>query len=160
MNPSTIFAMQFPNKILQLVAAKGYRALGATYKKEKRSIQLEFSSALVIIIMPRHVLVNGCEVADKDLEAHIQALPEVIDDGQGTTEPSITSRNLLRSMALQSDVNKRRRTEGSGINILGWSIRRDRHGYYRAYRRVDGKLLSRYLGKGLDDAKQKLTESA
>jgi len=40
--------------------------------------------------------------------------------------------------------------------INGWSIRQDRHGYFRAYKRVGGKVRSIYLGKNLAGAAEKL----
>jgi hypothetical protein len=41
-------------------------------------------------------------------------------------------------------------------NIAGWTITLDNRGYYRAHRKLSGKLKSIYLGKTLDGAEQKL----
>ena len=35
-------------------------------------------------------------------------------------------------------------------NVAGWSVRKDRDGYYRGKRRFNGKLCSVYLGKVYD----------
>lgn len=41
-------------------------------------------------------------------------------------------------------------------NILGWTLCRDRHGYWRAHRRVAGRLRSIYVGKDVSQAEQKI----
>jgi hypothetical protein len=45
-----------------------------------------------------------------------------------------------------------------GPNLNGWTIRKDKHGYFRAYRKIAGKTKSIYLGKSLVGAELKLTK--
>ena len=42
-----------------------------------------------------------------------------------------------------------------GLNIAGWSIQ-ESGGYFRAFKKVAGKLQGVYLGKNLDGAEQKI----
>ena len=42
-----------------------------------------------------------------------------------------------------------------GLNIAGWSIQESK-GYFRAFKKVAGKMQAVYLGKNLDDAETKI----
>lgn len=42
-----------------------------------------------------------------------------------------------------------------GLNIVGWNVQ-ESLGYYRAFRKVGGKMKAVYLGKNLDGAEQKI----
>ena len=42
------------------------------------------------------------------------------------------------------------------LAISGWSIQQDRHGYFRAFRKIGGKLKAIYLGKSLDGAEERI----
>lgn len=50
------------------------------------------------------------------------------------------------------------RSKQASCNIRGWSVRQDKKGFYRAYKRIQGKVTSLYLGKSLDGADQKIWE--
>ncbi|MBF0102284.1 MAG: hypothetical protein HQK77_15390 [Desulfobacterales bacterium] len=52
-----------------------------------------------------------------------------------------------------SDLGRKDREEK--INILGWSVQFS-NGYYRAHKRINGKLKSIYLGKNLNDVEKKI----
>lgn len=64
--------------------------------------------------------------------------------------------NAVRQRAvskLSNPVSNERRT------LDGWTIRQDNHGYYRAYRKINGKLKSVYMGKSLDGAQDKIAKA-
>lgn len=42
------------------------------------------------------------------------------------------------------------------LNIAGWNIQQGKDGYYRAFRKIGGKLRAVYLGKSIDGAEAKL----
>ena len=46
-----------------------------------------------------------------------------------------------------------------GLNIGGWTIQQS-GGYYRAFKKVNGKMFAVYIGKNLDDAAAKIEAKA
>ncbi|WP_028323125.1 hypothetical protein [Desulfatirhabdium butyrativorans] len=42
------------------------------------------------------------------------------------------------------------------LNISGWSIQQDQKGYYRAFKKIGGKLRGVYLGRSLEGAEKKI----
>jgi hypothetical protein len=55
-----------------------------------------------------------------------------------------------------SNESARQQTTGKAPNINGWTVRQDKKGFYRAYKRINGKVRSVYIGKSLDGAVEKL----
>lgn len=51
---------------------------------------------------------------------------------------------------------KKSRIKSSGHKILGWNIVKAKDGYFRAFKRFNGKMEGVYLGKNLDTAQQKI----
>jgi hypothetical protein len=42
------------------------------------------------------------------------------------------------------------------LNILGWTVRADERGRYKAFRKINGRTRSIYLGRSLDGAEAKI----
>jgi len=61
--------------------------------------------------------------------------------------------NKLNSQGLNNQV--KHETVKHGLNIGGWSIQESK-GYFRAFKKVAGKLQGIYLGKDLTDAETKI----
>jgi hypothetical protein len=74
-----------------------------------------------------------------------------------TPGPEITEHpNLVSHPGLaKAEVSKIANRE-KGHVMEGWSIRQDRHGYFRAYKKIRGKVRSIYLGKTFEGAGEKL----
>ncbi len=82
---------------------------------------------------------------------------ESTDPGQ-RLEIEVTGLETLRS-----DETSPRRLETLPVscvpkNILGWSIRRNKRGYWMAYRKINGKLRSIHIGRNLEAAESKIIE--
>ena len=61
--------------------------------------------------------------------------------------------NKLNNQGLNMPVKQE--TVKHGLNIAGWSIQESK-GYFRAFKKVGGKMQAVYLGKNLDDAETKI----
>lgn len=68
----------------------------------------------------------------------------------------------LNTASAQQETKKTTDQEHDTLNIdkqkmiiAGWSVQESR-GYFRAFRRIDGKMKGVYLGKTLEDAEQKI----
>jgi hypothetical protein len=53
------------------------------------------------------------------------------------------------------NISVKQETVKHGLNISGWSIQESK-GYFRAFKKVAGKMKAVYLGKNLDDAEMKI----
>jgi len=42
------------------------------------------------------------------------------------------------------------------LSIAGWNIQQDGHGYYRAFKKISGKLYGLYLGRSLKGAEERI----
>lgn len=51
----------------------------------------------------------------------------------------------------------KQKTVKQDFKVSGWSIQKS-GGYYRAFKKIDGKLRGVYLGKSLENAEQKIME--
>jgi len=159
MNPEAIFSLQWPNKIHRLITAKGYHPVGANYDRAAKKIEMQYSEGLTIIIRPRHVEVNHSLVEDRHLEAFLRDLPEASEESHPQDEQmELLSQDTKprRSCDSRSPRKASHKRADKYENINGWSIRKDRHGYFRAYRRIGGKVKSVYLGKDLQGADGRL----
>jgi len=42
------------------------------------------------------------------------------------------------------------------LTIAGWNVQQDRQGYYRAFKKISGKLYGLYLGRSLNRAEERI----
>jgi len=63
--------------------------------------------------------------------------------------------NRLQELNTGLNIQVKHETVKHGLNIAGWSIQESK-GYFRAFRKMGGKMQAVYLGKNLDDAEQKI----
>jgi hypothetical protein len=119
---------------------------GVTENSEKIS-EAAMSASLLVSFPDRELKENFAEACKKQ-----------------ERDMSCTVRHLIASFLEEEEkkavsiggVRQKAGPRKEGLNINGWTIRQDMKGFYRAYRRFNGKLKSVYLGKTLDGAEQKL----
>lgn len=103
------------------------------------------------------------EISASKLRAFLRRyLPEcLIADSPVFANPASQTEPVSKPVSNQRLANVVRKSEPresceTGARINGWTVRQDKYGYFRAYRKVDGKTRSIYLGKSLDRAEEKI----
>ena len=67
--------------------------------------------------------------------------------------------NIEKAQQETREINKQSKdtlnNDKQKLIIAGWSVQ-ESHGYFRAFKRIDGKMKGLYLGKSLEGAEQKI----
>jgi hypothetical protein len=100
-------------------------------------------------------------ISTSKLRAFLQHhLPEFLTAESPVLANPVSQTEAVSKSRLANTVSKLEPLTGqtpdsAGPNLNGWTIRKDKHGYYRAYRKIRGKTKSVYLGKTLDRVEEK-----
>jgi hypothetical protein len=62
----------------------------------------------------------------------------------------------VRHEGLDTRVGQAKLDTDEPINLYGWSIQRDKRGFYRAFRKINGRTRCLYIGKSVENAADKL----
>ncbi len=96
---------------------------------------------------------NRQEELNKVIQVELDKVKQERDQVKQELDRSAGDRELNKVIQDKADTVKQK------LNISGWSIQQDRKGYYRAFKKINGKLRAVYLGKSLDGAVDKINRN-
>jgi len=101
-----------------------------------------------VILAAEKALAKGAGNGDPELSIALRA---IMDTSRSNGVPA----QLAKKTQLATVSHQELDTIHS-VRLEGWSVRQDKKGFYRAYRRINGKVRSVYLGKTLVGADEKV----
>ena len=97
---------------------------------------------------------------DRLLRVLKEHLPELLTEDSPVLSNPVSKLDTAKLDNGKLDTPKLDKAERKALNIAGWTVRQDAKGFYRAFRKINGKTKCVYIGRALDGAHEKLQEAS
>lgn len=139
---------------------EAYRILQSQFPELSSEMSFASFKQYAGIIIRLNKKINILEVLNTDKQNPGNDKQEI--NNHDMINSQINNSGLINSDKQNSDDDKQLINKGGAmandkqkINISGWSIQKS-GGFYRAFKRINGKMHGIYIGKNLDDADRKI----